>query len=181
MMTGESYVVIHGPLAGVGPQFHEAVPFTKLSRRPTASSGAAGIRTVRAAVSSHRRLRRNSCRPGWYCFSGSVALKTSPVPRYRRSAPGKVIVRLLLYLIEPLVENPAAGLLQSFAKAGRTLPDRARINLRFTKFNRVANQPGFDPLRLWFDMKLDSEQVRPFPESLGRAVNGACKILTSRR
>jgi len=39
----------------------------KLSRRPTASSGAAGVRTVRAAVSSHRRLRRNSCRQGWCC------------------------------------------------------------------------------------------------------------------
>ncbi len=61
MMTGEGYVVIQGPLAGVGPQFHE------LSRRPTASSGAAGVRTVRAAVSSHRRLRRNSCRQGWCC------------------------------------------------------------------------------------------------------------------
>jgi hypothetical protein len=49
---------------------------------------------------------------------------------------------LLVYLIKPLVENPAARPLQPFAKAGRILTDRARSNFRFTKFNRVANQPG---------------------------------------
>jgi hypothetical protein len=96
----------------------------------------------------------------------------------RRSAPERSRPATAL-LIKPLVKNPAADLLQSFAKAARTLTDRARINLRFTKFNRVANQPGFHPLRLWFDVKLDSEKVRPFLESLGRAVNGACKILAS--
>ena len=34
MMTGEGYVVIHGPLAGVGPQFHEAVPFSEAQPSP---------------------------------------------------------------------------------------------------------------------------------------------------
>jgi hypothetical protein len=34
MTTGEGYVVIHGPLAGVGPQFHEAVPFTEAQPSP---------------------------------------------------------------------------------------------------------------------------------------------------
>jgi hypothetical protein len=87
----------------------------------------------------------------------------------------------LFYLIKPLLENPAAGPLQSFAKAGRILAERARINFRFTKFHRVANQPGFDAVRLRFDVKLDSEQVRPFPERLGWAMNCACKILASRR
>ena len=88
---------------------------------------------------------------------------------------------LLVYLIKPLVENPAARPLQPFAKAGRILTDRARINFRFIKFNRVANQPGFDALRLRLDVKLNSEQVRPFPECLGRAMTRECKILASRR
>jgi hypothetical protein len=34
MTTGEGYVVIHGPLAGVGPQFHEAVPFSEAQPSP---------------------------------------------------------------------------------------------------------------------------------------------------
>jgi hypothetical protein len=34
MMTGEGYVVIQGPLAGVGPQFHEAVPFSEAQPSP---------------------------------------------------------------------------------------------------------------------------------------------------
>jgi hypothetical protein len=88
---------------------------------------------------------------------------------------------LLVYLIKPLVENPAARPLQPFAKAGRILTDRARSNFRFTKFNRVANQPGFDALRLRLDVKLNSEQVRPFPECLGRAMRRECEILASRR
>jgi len=88
---------------------------------------------------------------------------------------------LLVYLIKPLVENPAARPLQPFAKAGRILTDRARGNFRFTKFNRVANQPGFDALRLRLDVKLNSEQIRPFPECLGRAMTRECKILASRR
>jgi hypothetical protein len=88
---------------------------------------------------------------------------------------------LLVYLIKPLVGNPAARPLQPFAKAGRILTDRARINFGFTKFNRVANQPGFDALRLRLDVKLNSEQVRPFPECLGRAMTRECKILASRR
>src|SRR5262249_32076995 len=28
MMTGEGYVIIHGPLAGIGPSMYDAVPFT---------------------------------------------------------------------------------------------------------------------------------------------------------
>jgi hypothetical protein len=34
MMTGEGYVIIHGPLAGVGPQMYEAVPFTEAQPSP---------------------------------------------------------------------------------------------------------------------------------------------------
>jgi hypothetical protein len=34
MMTGEGYVVIQGPLAGVGPQFHEVVPFSEAQPSP---------------------------------------------------------------------------------------------------------------------------------------------------
>ena len=34
MMTGECYVIIHGPLAGVGPQMYEAVPFTEAQPSP---------------------------------------------------------------------------------------------------------------------------------------------------
>jgi hypothetical protein len=48
VITGEGYVIIQGPLAGMGPVQHEAIP--------TASSGAAGARTAHAAASSRRRL-----------------------------------------------------------------------------------------------------------------------------
>jgi hypothetical protein len=34
MMTGEGYVVIHGPLAGIGPQMYEAVPFSEAQPSP---------------------------------------------------------------------------------------------------------------------------------------------------
>jgi hypothetical protein len=34
IMTGEGYIVIHGPLAGVRPQFHEAVPFSEAQPSP---------------------------------------------------------------------------------------------------------------------------------------------------
>src|SRR6476661_4444419 len=34
MMTGEGYVIIHGPLAGVGPQQYEAVPFSEAQPSP---------------------------------------------------------------------------------------------------------------------------------------------------
>jgi len=27
-MTGEDYVIIHGPLAGIGPSMYESVPFS---------------------------------------------------------------------------------------------------------------------------------------------------------
>lgn len=29
VMTGQGYVVIHGPLAGMGPTLHEAIPFSE--------------------------------------------------------------------------------------------------------------------------------------------------------
>jgi len=29
MMTGEDYVIIHGPLAGIGPSMYESVPFSE--------------------------------------------------------------------------------------------------------------------------------------------------------
>lgn len=34
MMTGEGYVIIQGPLAGVGPQQYEAVPFSEAQPSP---------------------------------------------------------------------------------------------------------------------------------------------------
>ena len=34
MMTGEGYVIIHGPLAGIGPQLYEAVPFSEAQPSP---------------------------------------------------------------------------------------------------------------------------------------------------
>jgi hypothetical protein len=55
MMTGEGYVIIQGPLAGVGPQQYESVPFSEASLPPTESSGAANVRTERAAASLRRR------------------------------------------------------------------------------------------------------------------------------
>ena len=55
MMTGEGYVIIQGPLAGVGPQQYESVPFSEAQPSPTESSGAANVRTERAAASLRRR------------------------------------------------------------------------------------------------------------------------------
>jgi hypothetical protein len=34
MMTGKGYVIIHGPLAGIGPQLYEAVPFSEAQPSP---------------------------------------------------------------------------------------------------------------------------------------------------
>src|SRR5437667_1525291 len=34
MLTGEGYVIIHGPLAGIGPSMYEAVPFTEAQPSP---------------------------------------------------------------------------------------------------------------------------------------------------
>ena len=34
MMTGEGYVIIHGPLAGIGPSMYEAVPFSEAQPSP---------------------------------------------------------------------------------------------------------------------------------------------------
>ena len=34
MMTGEGYVIIHGPLAGIGPSMHESVPFSEAQPSP---------------------------------------------------------------------------------------------------------------------------------------------------
>jgi hypothetical protein len=34
MMTGEGYVIVHGPLAGIGPQLYEAVPFSEAQPSP---------------------------------------------------------------------------------------------------------------------------------------------------
>ena len=34
MMTGDGYVIIHGPLAGIGPSMYEAVPFAEAQPSP---------------------------------------------------------------------------------------------------------------------------------------------------
>ena len=34
MMTGDGYVIIHGPLAGIGPSMYEAVPFSEAQPSP---------------------------------------------------------------------------------------------------------------------------------------------------
>ena len=34
MMTGEGYVIIHGPLAGIGPSMYESVPFSEAQPSP---------------------------------------------------------------------------------------------------------------------------------------------------
>jgi hypothetical protein len=34
MMTGQGYVIVHGPLAGVGPQLYESVPFSEAQPSP---------------------------------------------------------------------------------------------------------------------------------------------------
>ena len=34
MMTGEGYVIIHGPLAGIGPSMYESVPFAEAQPSP---------------------------------------------------------------------------------------------------------------------------------------------------
>jgi hypothetical protein len=34
MMTGEGYVIVHGALAGVGPQLYESVPFSEAQPSP---------------------------------------------------------------------------------------------------------------------------------------------------
>jgi hypothetical protein len=34
MMTGQGYVIIHGALAGVGPQLYESVPFSEAQPSP---------------------------------------------------------------------------------------------------------------------------------------------------
>ena len=33
-MTGDGYVIIHGPLAGIGPSMYEAVPFSEALPSP---------------------------------------------------------------------------------------------------------------------------------------------------
>src|SRR6201987_6230870 len=38
MMTGEGYVIIDGPLAGIGPSMYESVPFAKPPPSPTGQS-----------------------------------------------------------------------------------------------------------------------------------------------
>ena len=68
MMTGEGYVIIQGPLAGVGPQQYEAVPFSEAQPSPD-GEGAANVRTARAAASSRRRPQPER-RPGHACCSG---------------------------------------------------------------------------------------------------------------
>ena len=70
MMTGEGYVIIQGPLAGVGPNNTKRFLSAKLSPRPTESSGAANVRTERAAASSRRRPQPER-RPVHACCSGS--------------------------------------------------------------------------------------------------------------
>ena len=34
MMTGDGYVIIHGPLAGIGPSMYEAIPFAEAQPSP---------------------------------------------------------------------------------------------------------------------------------------------------
>jgi hypothetical protein len=84
-------------------------------------------------------------------------------------------------LIEPLAENPSADLLQCRAMAGAILSDRARMNSSLGKLGRVADQPGFDPLRVYLDMELNSEQVWTFPEGLVRTMRCEGKIVAGRR
>ena len=57
MMTGDGYVIILGPLAGIGPSMYEAVPFSEAQLRPTANSGAASGPTAAGGASSHPRPR----------------------------------------------------------------------------------------------------------------------------
>jgi hypothetical protein len=88
---------------------------------------------------------------------------------------------LEFYVIKPLVKDLVPNLRQCSAMAGHILADKVWINFRFAKFNRMANQPGFDPLRVSFDVELNCEQIWTFLERLTRAMNGGGKILAERR
>jgi hypothetical protein len=88
---------------------------------------------------------------------------------------------LLLGLIQPLAEDSFADLLQCRTMAGGILPDGARVNSGLAKLGRVADQPGFDPLRLCLDVELNSEQVFAFPESLDGAMRRERKVVAPRR
>ena len=66
MMTGEGYVIIQGPLAGVGPQQYEAVPFSEAQPSPDGEFWRCNVRMERAAASSRRRPQPER-RPGNAC------------------------------------------------------------------------------------------------------------------
>ncbi len=61
------------------------------------------------------------------------------------------------------------------------LPDRPRVNSSQAELGRVADQPGFDPLRVCLDVELKSEQVSAFPESLDGAIRRERKGVALRR
>ena len=86
MMTGEGYVIIQGPLAGVGPQQYEAVPFSEAQPSPDGEFWRCNVRTERAAASSRRRPQPERSR------DPQTSACVRPAPTQRRSGPGSLAV-----------------------------------------------------------------------------------------
>jgi len=54
MMTGEDYVIIHGPLAGIGPSMYESVPFSEA--QPSVACAVSQAK-LPASLTTHRGER----------------------------------------------------------------------------------------------------------------------------